>query len=282
MTNSFSAHKSTIQQIKTIADLNLIVSVADYDSVKVWSSLTWSLQKTIPNVYISSIEYMGNGIVALGSREWCLYFCNVINGLLSMTISLPTTPTSLKSLVTNTRRLIAAGLYSGWIYIYDYTNGGAFSRSFQHCSVEILALELINSTLLASGCNDGTIKVWAWQGGVSLFTLAGHVSGVNILKSLTSSVLASGSSDSTIKLWDISQVGGGSLIQTLYGHTNSIWGLDLLENCVLVSGSQDQSLKLWDLNQDNGLLLSSANTGMAIQTLVVTPQAFCSKWKLIY
>jgi WD40 repeat protein len=282
MTNSFSAHTSTIQHILPIADLNLTVSVADFDSVKVWSSLTWSLQRTIPNVYISSIAYMSNGIVALGSREWRIHFCNVINGVLSSTITVPTTPTSLKSLETNNGRSIAAGLHSGWIYIYDYTNGGVFYRSFQHCSDEIHALELVNSTLLASGCNDGSIKVWAWQEGVSLFNLVGHFSDVNVLKSLTSSVLASGSSDSTIKLWDISQVGGGSLLQTLLGHTNSIWGLDLLENCVLISGSLDQSLKLWDLNQNNGLLLSSTNTSMGIRTLTVSPQAICSKLKLIF
>ena len=264
MTNSFSAHSYTIGKILAISNLNYIVTSSDSDSVKVWSSLTWSLVQTHPNIYICSMDYIGNGIVALGSREWYIYTWNISsNVILSASPKLPTTPTSLKSLQTD--NLLAAGMHSGWIYIYNYTNGATFA-SMSHCSLVIYSLELINVALLASGCADGSIKLWNWQ---VVFNFTGHTASVNILKLVSTTLLASGSSDNTIKLWDITN---GALLNTLIGHNHQIWTLDMIQSCVLVSGSLDMTMIKWDL-MSGGVILSSVNTSMKIQALVVLPLA---------
>jgi WD40 repeat protein len=236
------------------------------ESAKVWSSVTWTQTQTFTNAYIQSIEYLGDGLIAIGSGDWYLYIWNATTGINFKTIYSGTTVDSLK--LVEKGSLLAAGMHSGWINVYNYTNGILFT-SFLHCSSNyISSFELINKTLLASGCSDGTIKVWRWQAGVALFNLNGHTAIVNILKLAAINILASGSSDNTIKLWDITN--GGALIKTLSGHSSEIYGLDVIESCVLISGSLDMSIKKWDL-MNGGNLMSSFNTSTKIQSMIVTP-----------
>jgi len=265
MTNSFFAHNFSTSQIVTIPSLNYVVSIGNYDSVKVWSSLTWTLVRSFSSTWICTIEFLDNSLVALGSRQWYIHTWDVSSGVnQSLIPKLPTTPVSLKSLKTG--NLLAAGMFSGWIFIVNYTNGVSY-RNLSHCSTQIYTLELINSSLLASGCGDGTIKIWNWQLGMSVFNLTGHTASVNILKLVTATMLASGSTDTTIKLWDITS---GALLKNLTGHTDQIWALDLFSSCVLISGSLDMTLIQWDL-MNGGKMINSIGSSMKVRSLAVLP-----------
>jgi WD40 repeat protein len=58
--------------------------------------------------------------------------------------------------------------------------------------------------MLASGCEDGTIKLWDEASGKELATLKGHTGEVwSLAFSKDGKVLASGSADKTIKLWEV-------------------------------------------------------------------------------
>ena len=75
-----------------------------------------------------------------------------------------------------------------------------------------------NGTLLATGSDDTTIKLWRVSDGAFVRTLAGHTSSVNsIAFSPDGTLLVSGSSDKTVRLWRVSD---GTLARTLSGHTN--------------------------------------------------------------
>ena len=75
-----------------------------------------------------------------------------------------------------------------------------------------------NGTLLATGSDDTTIKLWRVSDGAFVRTLAGHTSSVNsIAFSPDGTLLVSGSSDRTVRLWRVSD---GTLARTLSGHTN--------------------------------------------------------------
>jgi len=64
--------------------------------------------------------------------------------------------------------------------------------------------------LLASGSQDGTIKLWSLPEGVSLKTLERHTYWINALAiSPDGKLLVSGSGDNTIKLWSLP---GGELM----------------------------------------------------------------------
>jgi len=62
----------------------------------------------------------------------------------------------------------------------------------------------VQSSRLASGGNDQTVKLWDVSTGECLRTLQGHTKCVrSVVFSPDVQTLASGSDDETIKLWDI-------------------------------------------------------------------------------
>ncbi len=65
----------------------------------------------------------------------------------------------------------------------------------------IYSLVVLPDGLLASGCDDDTIRIWNFNTGINIKTLTGHTHDVRSLVVLSDDLLASGSYDSTIKIW---------------------------------------------------------------------------------
>jgi len=69
---------------------------------------------------------------------------------------------------------------------------------------------------IVSGSQDKTIKVWVFESGELIHSLADHYEGIYSVKvSPDGKYIISGSDDTTVKLWDFST---GNLIRTLEGH----------------------------------------------------------------
>ena len=99
-------------------------------------------------------------------------------------------------------------------------------------------------TLLASGPNDTTIKIWdskTWKCVQTLEVHADYVSSVTWNSQGT--LLASGSYE-TINIWDSNT---WKCIQTLEGHTNLAYSVAWnSQGTKLASGSGDHTIKIWD------------------------------------
>ncbi|EFR03715.1 vegetative incompatibility protein HET-E-1 [Nannizzia gypsea CBS 118893] len=100
---------------------------------------------------------------------------------------------------------------------------------------------------LASGADDGTVKLWDSATGAELQTLEGHSSTIqSVTFSPNGQLLVSGSADKTIKVWDSNS---GAELQTLEGHldwiTSVAFSLDS-QQLLLASSSFDRIIKLWD------------------------------------
>lgn len=84
-------------------------------------------------------------------------------------------------------------------------------------------LEKINSSLIASGADDGSIYIWDSLSGSRIFSLLGHTLPITCLLPVQLSkdkyILASGSSDRTVRIWDLQT---GKCIHKLPGHKGSI------------------------------------------------------------
>jgi WD40 repeat protein len=102
-----------------------------------------------------------------------------------------------------------------------------------------------DSTWLASGSFDKTVKIWDTSSGECIQTLKGHVNGVaSVAFSHDSTRLASGSWDRMVKIWDTSS---GECVQTLTGHSDHVESVAFSHNSIhLASGSWDKTVKIWD------------------------------------
>jgi WD40 repeat protein/tRNA A-37 threonylcarbamoyl transferase component Bud32 len=107
---------------------------------------------------------------------------------------------------------------------------------------------------LASGGEDGTIRLWNLQTGELKNTFKGHTSAVYVLVfSPDGQALASGSADESIKLWNL-QTGG--LIHTLSGRAKGISAITMTpDSQTLVSGDRVGTIEFWNLT--NGERINS-------------------------
>ncbi len=101
-------------------------------------------------------------------------------------------------------------------------------------------------TLLASGHDDGSVRLWEVASGREICRFLGHQSYVrSVAFSPDGSFLASGSVDKTVRLWDVDS---GKELKNLAGHQNSVWSVVFSpDGSLLASGSVDKTVRLWDV-----------------------------------
>ena len=121
-------------------------------------------------------------------------------GTCSRTVALNYEPLSLACW----KDIIAVGLLSGDITILDGITGTQSAILSEHTeSVEFVAFSS-DGTLLASGSDDETVKLWDVQTGGVVNTFYGHTNLVySVSLSVDCTMIASGSADKTIHLWNI-------------------------------------------------------------------------------
>lgn len=139
------------------------------------------------------------------------------------------------------------------------------------------------SKQMASGAEDGSIRLWNLDNFQCTQILSHHQKAVNCLQfSPNGKILASASWDKTIKLWDLETFGE---IAILSGHTDSVEVLDIsMDNLLLASGSNDQTLRLWDIRK-NQSLHTFDNFSDTIRSLCFSPdglQLAAGSWDIIY
>ncbi|MBB5071031.1 WD40 repeat protein [Saccharopolyspora gloriosae] len=99
-----------------------------------------------------------------------------------------------------------------------------------------------DGTWLATGSEDGTVRLWSAEG-ASIATLHGHSHSVMaVVISPDGTWLASASSDRTIRLWE----GDGTPIGALTGHTRGVMAVAISPDSTwLATGSEDRTVRLW-------------------------------------
>jgi len=139
------------------------------------------------------------------------------------------------------------------------------------------------SKQLASGAEDGTIRLWNLEKFQCTQILSHHQKAVNCIKfSPNGKILASASWDKTVKLWDLDTF---DEIATLTGHTDSVEVLDIsMDNLLLASGSNDQTIRLWDIRKKQPLHTFDSFSD-TIRSLCFSPdglQLAAGSWDIIY
>ncbi|MGH3900563.1 MAG: pentapeptide repeat-containing protein, partial [Pseudonocardiaceae bacterium] len=99
--------------------------------------------------------------------------------------------------------------------------------------------------ILATGHDDGTVRLWDPGTGAALRTLEGHTGGVRALAAdPNSGWLASAGADGVVRLWD---PGTGAALRTLEAHPSMVWALAVdPHGGWLASAGDDGVVRLWD------------------------------------
>jgi len=100
--------------------------------------------------------------------------------------------------------------------------------------------------ILASGSEDGSIRIWDYESGKLEKILKGHTGSVNYLSfNSLGTLLSSGSNDTLIKIWSVETY---DCIKTLVGHNHSISSIQFLPSGdFLISSSRDKTIRIWEL-----------------------------------
>jgi WD40 repeat protein len=116
---------------------------------------------------------------------------------------------------------------------------------------------------LASGGEDGTIKLWPKEGTGAPAVLS-HGSSVRSLAVLPDGRLASGGEDGTIKLWPKEGTGAPAVLS----HGGQLWSLAVLPDGRLASGGDHDRIELWPKEGTGAPVALSQGVGW-IMSLVV-------------
>ena len=113
---------------------------------------------------------------------------------------------------------------------------------------EIFSLTFsLDGSLLVSGSEDKTIKLWDIQTGGIIKTFHGHTKRVfSVSISADNTMIVSGSMDKTIRLWNI----GTGECQTIEGHKHWVTAVSFFprNSRLLLSVSVDQTVRQWDID----------------------------------
>ena len=114
--------------------------------------------------------------------------------------------------------------------------------------------------MLASGAQDGTVRLWRVDDGTLLRTLAGHTGDVfSVGFSPDGKTLASGAADNSVRLW---RVDDGKLLHTLDEHTGAVRSVAFApDGKTLASGAADDTVQLWQVNDGKLLRTLAGHTG---------------------
>nr|XP_039264447.1 WD repeat-containing protein 17-like [Styela clava] len=117
---------------------------------------------------------------------------------------------------------------------------------------------LFDKNILATGCEDGIVRIWNVSSDVTTtctMELKGHTKKVFNIRwhPLVKDILCTGSDDCTIRVWNIANNRDSTCIGVLSGHTSKVRGLTWNHEIphLLVSGSWDSTIRVWDVREDN-------------------------------
>eukprot|EP00262_Sarcandra_glabra_P012920 TRINITY_DN3440_c0_g1_i1.p1 TRINITY_DN3440_c0_g1~~TRINITY_DN3440_c0_g1_i1.p1 ORF type:complete len:901 (-),score=151.37 TRINITY_DN3440_c0_g1_i1:409-3111(-) len=145
---------------------------------------------------------------------------------------------------------IASSDFEGIVQVWDVTRGQVFAEMKEHeRRVWSVDFSLADPTKLASGSDDGAVKLWNINQGGSVATIntKANVCCVQFPPD-SARLLAIGSADHKIYCYDLRNTKIPWC--TLTGHTKTVSYVKFVDSTTLVSASTDNTLKLWDLSMN--------------------------------
>ncbi|KAL8046565.1 hypothetical protein ABFX02_08G185600 [Erythranthe guttata] len=152
---------------------------------------------------------------------------------------------------------IASSNFEGVVQVWDVTRSQTFLEMKEHeRRVWSVDFSVADPTMLASGSDDGSVKLWNINQGISVGTIKTKAN-VCCVQFPTDSgrTLAFGSADHRIYYYDLRN--SKMPLCTLVGHSKTVSYVKFIDSMTLVSASTDNTIKLWDLSMCTSRVLDS-------------------------
>ncbi|KAK9152775.1 hypothetical protein Sjap_000255 [Stephania japonica] len=143
---------------------------------------------------------------------------------------------------------IASSDFEGVVQVWDIAQSRAIMEMREHeRRVWSVDFSLADPTKLASGSDDGAVKLWNTNQERSIGTIKAMANVCSVqFRPDSAHALAIGSADHRIYFYDLRN--SRMPLYTLVGHTKTVSYVKFVDSKTLVSASTDNSLKLWDLS----------------------------------
>ncbi|XP_047340620.1 protein SPA1-RELATED 3 [Impatiens glandulifera] len=152
---------------------------------------------------------------------------------------------------------IASSNFEGIVQVWDAARNQVFMEMREHeRRVWSVDFSLSDPTMLASGSDDGTVKLWNINQGVSVGTIKTKANVCCVQFPVDSGrTIAFGSADHRIYYYDLRNT--KTPLCTIIGHSKTVSYVKFVDSTTLVSASTDNTLKLWDLSMCTSRVLEN-------------------------
>ncbi|CAI9757026.1 unnamed protein product [Fraxinus pennsylvanica] len=150
---------------------------------------------------------------------------------------------------------IASSNFEGGVQVWDVTRSQIFMEMKEHeRRVWSIDFSVADPTMLASGSDDGSVKLWNVNQGASVGTIRTKANVCCVQFPMDNGhFLAFGSADHRIYYYDLRN--SKMPLCTLVGHNKTVSNVKFIDSSTLVSASTDNTLKLWDLARSTSRVL---------------------------
>ncbi|GKV38322.1 hypothetical protein SLEP1_g46246 [Rubroshorea leprosula] len=152
---------------------------------------------------------------------------------------------------------IASSNFEGVVQVWDVTRCQVLTEMKEHEQrVWSIDFSSADPTMLASGSDDFSVKLWSINQGVSIGTIKTRANVCCVQFPLDSGrSLAFGSADHKIYYYDLRNF--RTPLCTLVGHSKTVSYVKFVDATTIVSASTDNTLKLWDLSMGTSRVIDA-------------------------
>ncbi|XP_022936120.1 protein SPA1-RELATED 4-like isoform X1 [Cucurbita moschata] len=152
---------------------------------------------------------------------------------------------------------IASSNFEGVVQVWDVTRSQVVTEMGEHeRRVWSIDFSSADPTILASGSDDGSVKLWSINQGSSIGTIRTKANVCCVQFPADSGrSLAFGSADHKIYYYDMRNI--RVPLCTFTGHNKTVSYVKYIDSSTLVSASTDNTLKLWDLSMCTSRVIDS-------------------------
>ncbi|XP_038981330.1 protein SPA1-RELATED 4-like isoform X2 [Phoenix dactylifera] len=152
---------------------------------------------------------------------------------------------------------IASSDFEGRVQVWDVTRSHVFMEMREHEKrVWSVDFSLADPTKLASGSDDGAVKLWNINQAGSIGTIRTKANVCSVqFQPDSACLLAIGSADHNVYCYDLRNM--RMPFYTLVGHTKTVSYTKYLDSSNIASASTDSSLKLWDFSSSTSRILDN-------------------------